>query len=130
MSVTTQEFLDFGTQKILEQGKPAIASSGMCKYRLETPEGILKCFAGHWIKDEEYKTKMENMGFYRVVANFKLEHLNSLPEDLIYEAQQAHDLAASCHRGKLDDFLPEFKCRIREVYRNFGCNPAILDKHQ
>lgn len=74
---TKQNIFDFVVDKLRQQGKqswipesersmgvdgePEIngCSDNGCRYRLPTPDGVLKCALGHLIPDEIYTEKME-----------------------------------------------------------------------
>lgn len=84
---TEQEVFDHVKNHLLKQKKQSI-HYGKCYYRLETPEGVLKCAAGCLISDEEYKTKFEDNTWMTLI------HTNQVPpthKRLIECLQLTHD---------------------------------------
>jgi hypothetical protein len=55
---TQQETFNTIVKHLRKQGKKANID-GCCKYRLETPEGVLMCAAGCLIPDEKYEPSFE-----------------------------------------------------------------------
>jgi hypothetical protein len=120
--MTPQQFFDAAVAAIRKQGTASsISLSGapdarQCVYR--GPNG-LKCAAGHFIADNEYKPMMEGKSVNRLAASNMLPagHVLLVHRQLAVDLQRSHDCADSFARGNDDCFFEGFEKRVQSVAR-------------
>ena len=82
--MNSQQVFDIVTEHLLTQNQKSINRFGMCSYR----NGDLKCAAGIFIPDNEYKDTLENLTWKDLVSRGKVPNNH---EELIQSLQNIHD---------------------------------------
>jgi hypothetical protein len=86
---TAQEVFDQAAKHLLTQNRKCENPDGKCKYRLILSDGeALKCAAGCFISDDEYKESLEDIPWGVLVGGGSVDETHS---DLIDRLQYIHD---------------------------------------
>lgn len=86
---TPQEVFDQAVRHLLTQRQRAVNADGGCVYRV--PNTDLKCAAGAFISDEEYRPDMEGKTIHAVVVDESLMQLEEAPLEVLLALQTIHD---------------------------------------
>lgn len=99
---TAQEVFDFITNHLLTQKEQAVGPDGVCRYRIEKGNKVLKCAAGCLISDEEYDISFEDCLWETLVWN---KNITKKHFKLITILQRMHD----CFDSDTDNWKKELK---------------------
>jgi hypothetical protein len=117
--MTTQEQdqadFDFVMKSMIEQGRPSMGRVG-CRYR---GEGGTKCAAGFFISDELYSEDIEGKNLSDEYIT-QLKCFEGKSRSLLRAMQQAHDISSE----DPDNFMSQFRNRMRSVANNFGLDDS------
>ncbi len=129
--IAAQEFFDFITSKVLEQGRPSILETNdeeggtrvVCVYRGESGA---KCAAGHVIPDAWYREKLEGHAVDGVLEKEpRLEASLGPCLSLLLDLQEAHDNSYRGARINKASFAEEFIRRAIRVANAYNLNHAF-----
>ena len=138
MGLDRQKAFDIAGLRILEQKRPSLDLSGLCRYRTYLPEAELRCTIGWLIPDYRYHPSLEDHagGHIDHVAHRALAtDLGTDPckEDigLLAALRFAHDASANALRyGNCSIFLAEFIRRMQIVARRYGLDPCCVERRR
>jgi hypothetical protein len=121
--MTPQEIFDKTAKHLFEQGRPAKAFGGMCKYQLRLGDKVLRCAVGCHIPDAAYSPAMENRSIADLMAGFS----SQLPAwfadnvDLLRSLQHRHDADSG---WKSTAGMQEY---LADVATNYNLNTDVLE---